>query len=78
MKKQYFRIAINIWDGYKYISYTVAISEPFEEFTHRNKEENHRIVLLLCVRCTKREYLLYKKYNPSEESYVKLLKRDCI
>jgi len=74
MKKQFYRVAINIIPYMcSTISYTVAINESFECFLKRQSNNFQSAELVLCMPCTEKEYNFYKKYNP-KHSYIKYKK----
>jgi hypothetical protein len=74
MKEEYYRIAINITPNYcETITYTVAIAETFESFLKRQTDEFQKGDVILCIPCTKEEYIFYKRFNP-KESYIKFKK----
>lgn len=71
----YFRLCFNIIPSYcKPITYTAVISEPFESFIIRNYFQGIEVNMLYM--CSKEDYELYKRFNPTEEGYVKMLKQD--
>ncbi len=76
--KEYYRICFNITPSYcRSITYTAVISEPFEHFVKRHQESKYGdINVFLIQKCTKKEYNIYKKFNPPRTTYAKLLKRD--
>jgi hypothetical protein len=71
-KKEFYRLAINITPDYcAPITYTVTINEPFEVFMKRQSDKYQKATLILCMPCTEIEYRRYKKYNPSNETFIK-------
>jgi hypothetical protein len=78
MNREYYRICFNIIpEGCRPITFTVAISEPFEQFVKRNKTKYRTIQVMLICSCSKEEYQLYKRFNPTDDGcYAKLLKED--
>ena len=71
---KYYRIVINISTcSGNYRSYSIAISEDYQSFLKRQEYDTNIIFL---IKCTKKDYDFYRKYNPTNESYAKLKKED--
>lgn len=77
MKKEHFRLCFNITPNYcKPITFTAVISESIERFIKRNESEFQTLMIAMVVPCDEKTYNLYKKFNPTKESYAKMLKED--
>ncbi len=76
MKREYYRIAFNVIPNMcSPITYTVAVSETFENFIERNSDKYQSIQVILICPCSIEDYNIHSSFNP-KNSFVKLLKRD--
>ena len=55
---------------------SAVISEHPLTLLVRNEESNESIVILFYRRIPLREYIMFKKYNPTREGYIKLKEED--
>lgn len=76
-KEIYYRIVCNLTPlSCRHITYCLVISEDYIDFLKRTEDQYQKVQLISVEKCNKETYNILKRSNPTNESYLKLLKRD--